>query len=270
MINVGVLGAAGRMGSEVCRAVASEPGMEVLAAVDPHRSGARLSDIADIGSNVVVEGDIEALRQAGVEVAVDFTTPSSVGANVKWCLQNGIHCVVGTTGLPESDFEELAALSSQTNANVVLAPNFAIGAVLMMRFSEMAAKWLPDAEVIEMHHPKKLDSPSGTALKTVEGITRGRAAGEEGRSVRDGLDGDGETTPGARGADQDGIRVHSVRLPGLVAHQEVIFGGQGQTLSIRHDSIDRSSFMPGVILAIREVSKHPGLTRGLETFLGID
>jgi 4-hydroxy-tetrahydrodipicolinate reductase len=195
-----------------------------------------------------------------MEVAVDFTHPSAVLETVEWCLAHGIHVVVGTTGITPEVLEEIRARTERGHANAIVVPNFAIGAVLMMRFAEEAARHLDAAEVIELHHDGKADAPSGTALATARRVAAARAgtwrppAGDEDH-------------PGARGTVVDGVRVHAVRLPGLLAHQEVIFGGPGQTLTIRHDSTDRSSFIPGVLLAIRAVGARPGLTVGLEPLL---
>lgn len=259
------------MGLEVCRSVAADPGMEIVAAVDPRKQGVALRELGIGESGVVVQAGISALKGAGAEVAVDFTTPSAVASNIRWCIENSIHAVVGTTGLSQADVGELSEMCSGAQTNVVYAPNFAIGAVLMMRFAEMAAKWLPEAEIIELHHPGKLDSPSGTSLATAEAIGRGRRSGPQNPfPPAAGPAEPSETVAGARGADAEGVRIHSVRLSGLVAHQIVVFGGQGQTLVIRHDSIDRSSFMPGVLLAIREVLNHRGLTVGLGKLLDID
>ncbi len=278
------------MGAEVCRAVFAETDMQLVAAVDPVCAGTALSSVAGVAvdfrgfaasgapksslraaatppnppTELIIGAGPEALRDAGAEVAVDFTVASSALANIKSCIDSGIHVIVGTTGLLSADLEGLGAQAQARGTGLFVAPNFAIGAVLMMKFAEMAARWLPDAEIIELHHPGKLDSPSGTAIKTMEGIVGGRqqAPDIDTRSTS-------QILPGARGAESDGVHIHSVRLPGLVAHQEVIFGGPGQTLTIRHDSMDRTSFMPGVLLAIREISKHPGLTIGLEHLLGL-
>lgn len=267
MIKVGILGAMGKMGREVCRAVDSAPDMIIAAAVDAKGAGSPVSSLSGPPDGQVISADISALTESGAEVAVDFTTAAAAPANVKWCLQNGVHAVVGTTGIAESELTEIEQLSEGSAANVVLAPNFAIGAVLMMRFSQTAAEWLPDAEIIEMHHPGKLDSPSGTSIRTAKGIARGRKSGAGGQGI--GEQDAQQTLAGARGAVDENVHIHSVRLPGLVAHQQVIFGGPGETLSIRHDSTDRSCFMPGVLLAIREVSRRPGLTVGLEHLLGL-
>lgn len=264
MIDVAVLGAGGRMGQEVCRAVDSDDDLRLVRAVDPSASGGSLSSFTGMASDLSVESSIEALASASVDVAVDFTTAPVAAQNIAWCLDHGIHVIVGTTGLGEEQLAKIQAQAASSSANVLIAPNFAIGAVLMMRFAQMAAKWMPDVEIIELHHPGKLDSPSGTAIKTMEGILASRSEGAIGPP-----EGVSESIPGARGAESGGVHVHSVRLPGLVAHQEVIFGGQGQTLRIRHDSIDRTSFMPGVILAIKKISQFKGLTLGLENLLEI-
>jgi 4-hydroxy-tetrahydrodipicolinate reductase len=193
---------------------------------------------------------------------VDFTHPDSVRGNLKAAIRAGAHCVVGTTGFSDADLAEIASEVDGSKSNVLIAPNFAIGAVLMMQMAKMAAAHMDDCEIIELHHDKKADAPSGTAAKTAALI--GNSSHAERLKP-----GEKETLDGARGAFVSGIHIHSVRLPGLVAHQEVIFGGQGQTLTIRHDSIDRTSFMPGVIIAVRAIADHPGMTYGLETFLNI-
>lgn len=242
---VGVLGAHGRMGTEICRAVEESSDLEL---------------VARIGS-----GDaLDELVASGAGVAVEVTRPDSVVGNVEFCVRNGIHCVVGTSGLTD---ERLAALE-QTLADapevgVLVAPNFSIGAVLMMRFAEMAARYFDSAEIVELHHARKADAPSGTARRTAALISRARR--DAGRGAMP--DATVHEEAGARGADVDGVRVHSVRLSGLVAHQEVLLGGHDETLTIRHDSMARSSFMPGVLLGIRSVPDRPGLTVGLEHVL---
>ena len=251
MIRVGVVGAGGRMGREVCRAVSADPDLELAVAID-------LRAVGEAVEGVQVAGEPTALLDAGVQVAVDFTRPDAVMATIRWTVANAIHTVVGTTGIGPQDLEELRAITDGAAANVLVAPNFAIGAVLMMRFAEHAARFMPAVEIIELHHDGKLDAPSGTALATARAVVagRGRAQGSPDPGVSE-----------ARGADVDGVRVHSVRLPGLVAHQEVILGGQGQTLSIRHDTTDRSSFMPGVLMAIKAIEGRRGLTVGLDALL---
>jgi 4-hydroxy-tetrahydrodipicolinate reductase len=261
LIRVGVLGALGRMGREVCRSVGEDPDTVLVAAIDPRAAGEVVGE--DGGAVVRVSDEIDMLSQAEVDVAVDFTHPNSVMDNVRWCVRHAVDIVVGTTGLKPADHDEIRALIEEegSESNVFVAPNFAIGAVLMMRFAAQAAQFLPAAEIIELHHDGKADAPSGTALRTAEEIAAGRRTTPEPkvRSV--------ESVAGARGGDYEGIQVHSVRLPGLVAHQEVILGGPGQSHTIRHDSYDRASFMPGVLLAIKQIRARPGLTVGLENLL---
>jgi len=253
VIRVGVLGAAGRMGREVCRAVAAADDLQLVAAVDPNNAGLE-------AEGLLVSGTLENLSGADVDVAIDFTLPSTVMPNVRWCLRNGIHAVVGTTGLTPADLEELRQAADASVANCVVAPNFALGAVLLLRFAAEAARYFDAAEVIELHHDGKVDAPSGTAIATARAIGAARA-GQWSAPEPVGQ------YAGARGTEVDGVRVHAVRLPGLVAHEEVLFGGPGQTLSLRHDTIDRAAFMPGVLLATRAVAGRPGLTVGLDALL---
>ncbi len=259
MIAVLVAGAAGKMGSETVRAITAEDDMRVVAAVDPAMAGTPVPGVDGVEYAADLASAIEATTP---DVMVDFTHPVSVAANVRLALGKGVHCVVGTTGLSDGDLEELA-VSATGGACLFAAPNFAIGAVLMMRFAEQAARYLPHVEIIELHHDRKADAPSGTALRTASLI----AAARESVPVIPGRE--TETHAGARGALANEVPVHSVRLPGLVAHQEVLFGAPGQTLSIRHDSLDRSCFMPGVVLAVRETPRHSGLVIGLERYLGL-
>lgn len=262
MIRVLVSGAGGKMGGEVVRAVAAAEGMEVVAAVDPGVSGCLIP--TDGGEQIECRSNLaEALSTSKPDVVVDFTHPSIVEANVRTIMAAGVDCVLGTTGLSEEKLGEIAATAPE-GTTLFFAPNFAVGAVLMMQFAEKAARFMPYVEVTEFHHDKKADAPSGTAIRTARMIAaaRGDAPATPGRETE--LPG----MEGARGALVDGVSVHSVRLPGLVAHQEVLFGGQGQTLTIRHDSIDRTSFMPGVVLAVREVGARSGLVVGLEQFMG--
>jgi 4-hydroxy-tetrahydrodipicolinate reductase len=265
VIRVGVIGARGRMGLTVCRAVASTGDLALVAAIDRSTVGQNVGRL--IGRpeiDVPISDELDRLLEAEVEVAVDFTHPDVVMEDVRWCVSHAIHAVVGTTGVSEDDLDEIRRLLDDEGAesNVVVAPNFAVGAVLMQRFSAMAARQFPAVEVIELHHAGKADAPSGTAIATARRIAAARADRDEEAPVAESID-------GVRGGEVDGVRIHSVRLPGLVAHQEVIFGGEGQTLTIRHDSTDRTSFMPGVLLAIREVSTRPGLTVGLEPLLDL-
>ena len=262
-MRIGVVGAGGRMGAEVCRAVAATNDLELVAAVDPGAAGRTLAEVAGLDAppgQLTVAADRAALVDADVEVAVEFTGPGAVGDNLVWLLEQGIHAVVGATGIAEQDLQRARELAAKSSANALVAPNFAIGAVLLMGFAQQAARHLPHVEVVELHHDAKVDAPSGTALRTAELVAQARATAPEAPAGDD-------AHPGARGATHAGVRVHSVRLPGLVAHQEVIFGGEGQTLTIRHDSLDRTSFMPGVLLACREVPALEGLVVGLEHLL---
>jgi 4-hydroxy-tetrahydrodipicolinate reductase len=260
-INVGVFGAAGRMGRTVCKAVCEDPELDLVAAVDPHHQGLDLRSVTGVDCNIHIELDGEALATAGATVAVDFTDASGARDNLHWCAANGVHAVVGTTGLTDDDLAEIESIF--TTSNCVVAPNFAVGAVLMMRFAELAAPWFPTAEIIELHHDNKVDAPSGTAMLTARRMAE--ASGDW--AVDPTVD---HVLEGARGGQgPGGIPVHSLRLRGLVAHQEVLFGTTGQSLSIRHDSYDRSSFMPGVLLAVKAVADRPGLTVGLDAILGL-
>ena len=263
MIRVLVAGAGGRMGTEVVRAVSAAEGMEVVAAVDPAHEDSEILD-AHAGRIVCSDDLAEAIAESSPDVMVDFTHPSVVAGNLEIALSKGVDCVVGTTGLATGALESLAA-KAPAGTTLFVAPNFAIGAVLMMHFAKQAARFLPSVEIIELHHDRKADAPSGTAMRTAQLVAAARAAVPE----TPGRETELREAKGARGAVVNGVHVHSIRLPGLVAHQEVIFGGQGQTLSLRHDSLDRTSFMPGVILAIREVGSRSGLVVGLEHLLGI-
>lgn len=264
MIRVLVSGAAGRMGSEVVRAVTAADGMQVVAAVDPNAAGKAIDDGAG-GQIDCVASLVAAIADTRPQVMVDFTHPDVVEGNICTALAAGVHCVVGTTGLSEEKLAEiLASDCSHPNTCLFYAPNFAIGAVLMMQFAEKAARYMPHVEVIELHHDQKADAPSGTAIRTARMI----AAARKEVPAAPGRETELDSMEGARGALVDGVTVHSIRLPGLVAHQEVVFGGQGQTLTLRHDSIDRTSFMPGVVLACREAPSHSGLVVGLEKLMG--
>jgi 4-hydroxy-tetrahydrodipicolinate reductase len=243
-IKVGVIGAAGRMGSEARRAIEDDPELELVAGVEHG-------------------GSLDDLTAAGAEVAVDFTTPEAVKDNVHFCVDKGIHVVVGTTGLGDEDLAEIERWTSGSSANAFVAPNFAIGAVLMMSFAAQASPWFKTAEIVERHHERKLDAPSGTALRTAKLMNEGRSDPWSSPS------GNEESLPGSRGGDAGGIRVHSLRVPGSVAHQEVLLGSPGETLTIRHDSLERASFMPGVVLAVKKVPSLRGLTVGLEHLLDL-
>src|SRR5690625_928498 len=243
-LRVAVLGASGRMGRATCQAGEDDPGMGLVAELG------RGADIAGLAGTA--------------DVAVDFTLPSAAQANVRALMDAGIHAVVGTTGWTEESLRSVEERLAGTDIGVVIAPNFALSAVLAMRFAAQAAKYFESAEVIEMHHPNKVDAPSGTALHTARGIAAARAEAGLG-TVPDAT----ETGIEARGVDVEGVRVHAVRLRGLVAHEEILFGNPGEQLLIRTDSFDRSSFMPGVLLAIREVVSRPGLTVGLDPLLDL-
>lgn len=244
---VGVLGARGRMGQQVCKAVDASPDLDLVAMVD---AGDWLFSVAD----------------AGAQVLVDFTHPDVVMDNVRFAVDQGIHAVVGTTGITSERLDTIREwLQDTPDLGVIVAPNFGIGAILSMKFAQLAARFYESAEVIELHHPTKVDAPSGTAARTASLIAEARQ--EAGMPPVP--DATSQSLDGARGADVDGVRVHSVRAAGYVAHQEIIFGTAGETLSIRHDSLDRTSFMPGVLLAVRQISARPGLTVGIESLLGL-
>ena len=262
MINVLVNGACGRMGQAVLKAVSDDSELNLVAAVDIV-GGKDTGELIGTGANgVVVETDLKvAINSKKPQVMVDFTRPDVVFQNAKTALELKVAPVVGTTGLTAEQKEELKKISEANNTPIFIAPNFAIGAVLMMLMSKQAAKYLPNVEIIELHHDKKLDAPSGTAVQTAEMIREVR------KSMKQGNPDEKEKLEGARGAEIDGMRIHSVRLPGFVAHQQVIFGGLGETLTIRHDSMDRASFMPGVVLACKKVLNLKGMTIGLDKLL---
>lgn len=246
-IRVAVLGAAGRMGSTVVRAVQDAPDLELVATID-------------------ADADLSAVVDAGAQVAVDFTVPSATEGNVHALVDAGVHLVVGTTGWDEDSLARVRDhLADRPGVGVLVAPNFALGAVLAMAFAARAARWFESVEVIELHHPDKVDAPSGTARHTVSAIAAARAAAGIGPVP----DATTQELDGARGAQVEGVRVHSVRLRGLVAHEEILLGNAGEQLTIRHDSFDRVSFMPGVLLAVRQVGSRPGLTVGLEQLLDL-
>jgi 4-hydroxy-tetrahydrodipicolinate reductase len=259
-----VAGAAGRMGRTVLKAVHDDPETELVAAIDRSCVNEKAGELGGFGnSEVSVRNDLDAaLRDSGAEVVVDFTHATSCFTNAGTALRAGVSPVIGTTGMSRDQVSELAALSAELGVGAFVAPNFAIGAVLMMLFARQAAKYMPEVEVIEFHHEKKVDAPSGTAMRTLELILEGRGERTVVRPEKEEF-----KVEGARGGDVEGIRVHSVRLPGYVAHQECIFGGLGQTLTIRHDSIDRLSFMPGVLLACKKVRSLGSLVVGLEHLL---
>ena len=243
-IKVGVLGAKGRMGKTVCDAINSASDLELVCALD---AGDNLQDLVAADASVVV----------------DFTIPDAVMGNLEFLASNNIHAVVGTTGFTDDRLAKVKDLFAKSSANVLIAPNFGVGAVLMMQFAAKAAPYFDSVEIVELHHPRKVDAPSGTARRTAELIAKAR----KGTAAMP--DATSDLIDGARGATVDGIPVHSIRAQGLVAHQEVIFGGPGETLTIRHDSLDRESFMPGVLLAVRKIAETKGVTFGLEGLLGL-
>ena len=246
-VQVAVFGAAGRMGRQVCDAVDAADRMAVVARID-------------------AGDDPKSAVAAGAQVAVDFTTPDSALGNIEFCVANGIHAVVGTSGFgPDKVLRVRELLAASPGVGVLIAPNFSLGAVLMMKFAAQASAYFESVEIIELHHPNKLDAPSGTALRTAQLIGEARAAAGVGPSP----DATAEDADHHRGGKVDDVTIHSVRLRGLIAHQEVLLGGVGETLTIRHDSLDRASFMPGVVLGVREVAQHPGLTVGLEHYLSL-
>jgi 4-hydroxy-tetrahydrodipicolinate reductase len=260
-IKVGVFGAGGRMGSTVCQAVQDDPDLELVTAVDPSYRGIDLRTVTGVDNDLKISGEAGAFERTGAEVVVDFSQRAASVSNLEWLAEHGVHAVVGTTGFSDEELEQFR--SAFTRSNCVLAPNFAIGAVLMMHIAELAAPYFDSAEIIELHHDAKIDAPSGTAMLTVQ---RMAAASQDWTDDPT----EDELVEGARGGEGPaGIRVHSVRLRGLVAHQEVLLGTTGQTLSIRHDSIDRTSFMPGVLLAVKQVADRPGVTVGLDQLLGL-
>jgi 4-hydroxy-tetrahydrodipicolinate reductase len=262
-IRVLVAGAAGRMGREVVRAVVGDAETDLAGAMDVGEIGADAGALAGVGpQGVAVSADLAAaLRDSGAEVVVDFTRAAAAFANAKVALAAGVSPVIGTTGMTPEQVGELGRLAEAKGVGAVIAPNFALGAVLLMRFAAQAARYLPEVEIIELHHERKVDAPSGTALKTAEMIRAARAPERLPRPD------EAVALPGSRGGDYDGIRIHSIRLPGYVAHEEVIFGGLGQTLTLRHDSIDRVSFMPGVLMACKRVRSLKRLVNGLENLL---
>lgn len=271
-VRVGVVGAAGRMGQVVCRSILDAPDLDLVAAVSPRHARLPLAQVTRLETGLVMAGELDALTEADADVAVDFTVPGAVADNVAWCLEHRVHVVVGTTGWSDPDFDRLRQLSEEHGANVVVAPNFALGAVLMMHFAQLAARHLPDVEIIELHHEGKRDAPSGTAMHTADLIAAARAQTSEGEPAIAAAVAEHrpDVPTGARGVERGGIRVHAVRLLGLVAHQEVLFGAQGQTLTIRHDTVDRTAFVPGVLLAVRNVPTRPGVTVGLEQLLELE
>jgi 4-hydroxy-tetrahydrodipicolinate reductase len=262
-IRVAVAGPRGRMGSEAVKMITKDESLTFVCGIDPKYNGEDVGEFLGLGKlEAPFVPDIrQALETYRPDVLVDLTTPHVVKQNMRTAIELGVRPVVGTTGFTPEDIEELDKMCHEQQIGGIIAPNFAIGAVLMMKFAQEAAKYMPHVEIIELHHDQKLDAPSGTAVKTAEMIQAARSEMKQGHPEEK------ETLEGARGGYYDGFRIHSVRLPGLVAHQEVIFGAVGQTLTIRHDSINRESFMPGINLAIKKVMEHTGLIYGLENIM---
>jgi len=277
-LKVIISGALGKMGKEAVKAVYRDPETEIAGAVDLISEGEDVGTLA-LGSKVgaSLSRDLEGLLSTiEADVVVDFTTPTSVMNNLYTCLKNKVPPVVGTTGLTDADFQQVEAWTDKFQTGAIIVPNFALGAVLMMKFARIASRFFKDAEIIELHHDGKVDAPSGTALKTAQQIHEIREGLQDGTNEESilgeskGKQEEIEKLPGARGGNYQGINVHSVRLPGLVAHQEVIFGGEGQTLTIRHDSLDRVSFMPGLLLAVKKAPQVKGMVYGLEHLMDLE
>ncbi|MED1863683.1 4-hydroxy-tetrahydrodipicolinate reductase [Fictibacillus nanhaiensis] len=263
-IRIILAGPRGKMGQEALKMIEETPHFELVAAVDSKNDGLQVKDLTGAPQSLeapVYDDMGNCLSSIEADVVVDLTRPDIGKKHLELALNHGLRTVIGTTGFSNEDLERLTALAEEKKTGAIIAPNFAIGAILMMKFSQMAAKYLPDIEIIEKHHDQKLDAPSGTALKTAQLITEVREEKKQGHPDEN------EDLKGARGAELEGIRIHSVRLPGLVAHQEVIFGGEGQVLTIRHDSMNRTSFMPGVRLAVESVMNIEGLVYGLENIM---
>ena len=268
-MRIGLIGAAGRLGSVLAAGIAATEDLELVAAVSPSHSGRALGDVVRAlpegsdAASLVVADDLDALTAAQVEVAIEVTGPATVGAHLRWLLEHGIHAVVGATGLDDVDLEAARRLVDAGPARAIVVPNFSIGAVLVERFAAEAARHLPHVEIIELHHDRKVDAPSGTAIATAAAIGRARGgdvpppAGVDGPAV----------APGSRGSLQHGVPVHAVRLPGLLAHEEVLIGGEGQLLTLRHDTTDRTAFVAGAVLACRRVADLDGLAIGLGTLI---
>ena len=264
MKKVIVSGARGKMGEEVVKLVNRTDNFDLVGAVDVTDIGEDINRLLGLqGAEVLIESELEeSIESNEPDVIVDFTTPGVVMENIKTAIDKGVNIIVGTTGITEADLENIKELNQAGNSKIIIAPNFAIGAILMMQFAKKAAKFMNDVEIMELHHDGKIDAPSGTAIKTAELIKDNLENSED--KVEE-----IEKIPGARGGNLDGINIHSIRLPGLVAHQEVIFGGLGQTFKLRHDSINRESFMPGVKLAIEKLDEIEGLVYGLDNLIEI-
>jgi 4-hydroxy-tetrahydrodipicolinate reductase len=266
---IGLIGATGRLGSVIAAGIAAADDLELVAVIARTHAGRRYGDVVATlqregsASDLVLSDRLDALLEAGVEVVVDVTGPAAVGTHLRWLLEHDVHAVVGATGLSEEDLGAARTLAAAGPARALIAPNFSIGAVLVERFAAEAARHLPHVEIVELHHDRKLDAPSGTALATAAAIARARGGDAP---VPPAMEGD-TVAPGSRGSLQHGVPIHSVRLPGLLAHEEVLLGGEGQLLTLRHDTTDRSAFVPGALLACRQVPHLDGLTIGLGALL---
>ena len=269
---IGIIGATGRLGSVIAAGVAAADDLELVAAIAPSRAGERLGDavpaVSKLGpaGGLVVSGELGALVDAQVDVAVEVTGPATVGSHLLWLLEHGVHAVVGATGLASADLASARELAEAGPARALIAPNFSIGAVLVERFAAEAARHFPHVEIVELHHDRKLDAPSGTAIATAAAIARSRG---EDAPAPGGMQGDA-VAPGSRGSLHHGVPIHAVRLPGLLAHEEVLFGGEGELLTLRHDTSDRSAFVAGALLACRQVASLDGLVVGLGALLAKD
>lgn len=264
MIHVAIAGARGRMGSEAVKAMSAAEDLTIVAIYDYKFNGQSLhnGEIREDGEGIPIYTDFEQLaKETRPDVLVDLTVPQTVYQNMEQAIAHGIRPVVGTSGLTNEEVTQLTRLAAAHEVGGIIAPNFSIGAVLMMKFSQMAARYLKDVEIIEMHHDQKVDAPSGTATKTVDMINEVRAPKQQGHPDEK------ASIAGARGAEVNGMRVHSIRLPGLVAHQQVLFGGEGELLTLQHDSFNRGSFMPGVLMAVREVMQQKTVVYGLENII---
>lgn len=258
-----VTGAMGKMGRETMKAIANDNELQLIGAVDIRANGEAISQLISLdGYNVQLQNDLEkAIKELKPDIMVDFTNPQSVFNNIKTALKENLRCVVGTTGLNEVELKQVEKMAGERKLGVAVIPNFAIGAVLMMKFAREAAKYFPDVEIIEMHHDQKIDAPSGTAIKTAEMINDNRIKRAP-KNIPE-----YEKIAGARGGNVENIRIHSVRLPGFIAHQEIIFGGSGQSLKIRHDSFDRIAFMHGVVMVIKKMLSRNDLVYGMENLI---
>lgn len=262
-VKVVVAGALGKMGLETLKAVLKDADLELVGAVDAKANGQAVSALTgEVDCSVILGNELETvIKETSPDVLIDFTNPQVVFSNTKSALKNGVYSVVGTTGLNEVELKQLEKLALEKQIGVAVIPNFAIGAVLMMKFAREAARYFPDVEIIELHHDQKMDAPSGTAIKTAEMIAENRASRPP-KNIKE-----FEKVAGARGGEIEQVRIHSIRLPGFIAHQEVIFGAPGQSLKIRHDSMDRAAFMPGVVMVVKAIMQREGLIYGMENLI---